>query len=86
MLNTLRIKKNRIIVYDDEIDNTIDIRSYVKKGRHFKNMDPPGWSFPIDEMSSVLSFLSLQTQKPLYELETEWYEIFPKFKFLLSNK
>ena len=76
----LCIQNNRIRILDSLLESLgLDIRDCrAKGGRYYKKM--PGWSFPVEEMPVLISFLS--TRNHPYNLPDEWYDIFPNFKFL----
>jgi hypothetical protein len=82
-MTTLCIQNNRIRILDSLLDSLgLDIRDCkAKGGRYYKKM--LGWSFPVEEMPVLMSFLSVQPirNRP-YNLPDEWYDIFPNFKFL----
>lgn len=84
-MTTLCIKNNRIRILDSVLETLgLDIRDCkAKGGRYYKKM--PGWSFPVEEMPVLMSFLSVdpvtKNNNP-YHLTDEWYDIFPNFRFL----
>jgi hypothetical protein len=86
----LTIKNNRIRVLDSVLEGLgRDMRDCkAKGGRYYKKM--PGWSFPVEEMPVLMSFLSSSIEPVKkgnnpYNLPDEWYDIFPNFKFLMST-
>jgi hypothetical protein len=67
------IKNNRIIIYDKDIQSPINPKE-IKGARYYQK--DKKWSIPVEEMSKLVS------KRVEFEIEQEWFEIFPNFKFL----
>lgn len=67
------IKNNRIHMFANEIDPSINPRGI--RGSRYNKKDAR-WSFPLGEMDRLL------IKVKHFDIEEEWFDIFPDFKFL----
>lgn len=74
MADMVRIRNDRVKICDTLgiLSKDVLVQAGISKGRYYKKSNE--WSFPISETSKLIHLLTT------YDLENEWYEIFPDYK------
>lgn len=76
----LEVRNNRVIIYDHQIPQGVDMRR-IPGGRYYKTLQ--GYSYPVARLSDLQELLA---QHLSYPLDKRWYNLFPEYQYLQSEK